>query len=222
MLFYNKKQNMKIGIELNGVVRDLNKQIVKYYKKDINKEFDDKSVDYNVLNVANEIKWSNKLKNEFLYVDYPYEVYGCAKAMESNLPVTINNHVKIFEDDDVELCLFSLFEEGLTIQSTYFFLSKIGSRVREMYFPHDSATMWDKCDVIITTSRRIVETRPDGKVVILIKKSDNASLESKADYAYDSLMDFFNDKETINKIISNEHKSSNCNFIGRIKKWFRR
>ena len=42
---------MKIGIELNNIVRDINKQIVKYYKKDIDKSFDDKNVNYNVLNI---------------------------------------------------------------------------------------------------------------------------------------------------------------------------
>ena len=83
---------MKIGIELNNIVRDLNKQIIKYYKKDINQSFDDKNVNYNVTNVIDSIDFkSKKAKFEYMYVDSPYEIFGCATTTHRNLAVTINN-----------------------------------------------------------------------------------------------------------------------------------
>ena len=216
---------MKIGIELNNIVRDLNKQIIKYYKKDINQSFDDKNVNYNVTNVIDSIDFkSKKAKFEYMYVDYPYEIFGCAPTTHRNLAVTINNWLISLgnkEDDKYDVKLFSLKEEALSIQSTYYFLSKIGCRVREMFFPKDGVEMWNKCDVIITLNERIIDNKPEGKVVVLINKDDNKNLQGKVDLHYDSLFDLISDTEFINKVkqIEGVKKTS---FLQKIKKIFKK
>lgn len=216
---------MKIGIELNNIVRDLNKQIIKYYKKDINQSFDDKNVNYNVTNVIDNIDFkSKKAKFEYMYVDYPYEIFGCAPTTHRNLAVTINNWLISLgnkEDDSYDVKLFSLKEEALSIQSTYYFLSKIGCRVREMFFPKDGVEMWNKCDVIITLNERIIDNKPEGKVVVLINKDDNKNLQGKVDLHYDSLFDLISDTEFINKVkqIEGVKKTS---FLQKIKKIFKK
>lgn len=214
---------MKIGIELNNIVRDINKQVIKYYKKDINQSFDDKKVNYNVSNIVDTIDFkSKKAKFEYMYVDYPYEIFGCAPTMHRSLAVTINNWIVSLsnkEDDEYSVKFFSLKEEGLTIQSTYYFLSKIGSRVREMFFPKDGKEMWKECDVIITNNKRIIENKPEGKVVILINKDDNKELQSKVDLHYDSLMELLTDDDFFNKV-RNINKNK-LNFFGKIKKIFK-
>jgi hypothetical protein len=216
---------MKIGIELNNIVRDLNKQIIKYYKKDINQSFDDKNVNYNVTNIIDSIDFkSKKAKFEYMYVDYPYEIFGCATTTHRNLAVTINNWLISLgnkEDDSYDVKLFSLKEEALSIQSTYYFLSKIGCRVREMFFPKDGIEMWDKCDVIITLNERIIDNKPEGKVVVLINKDDNKNLQGKVDLHYDSLFDLISDTEFINKVkqIEGVKKTS---FLQKIKKIFKK
>lgn len=216
---------MKIGIELNNIVRDLNKQIIKYYKKDINQSFDDKNVNYNVTNIIDNIDFkSKKAKFEYMYVDYPYEIFGCAPTTHRNLAVTINNWLISLgnkEDDRYDVKFFSLKEEALSIQSTYYFLSKIGCRVREMFFPKDGIEMWDKCDVIITLNERIIDNKPEGKVVVLINKDDNKNLQGKVDLHYDSLFDLISDTEFINKVrqIEGVKKTS---FLQKIKKIFKK
>ena len=216
---------MKIGIELNNIVRDLNKQIIKYYKKDINQSFDDKNVNYNVTNIIDSIDFkSKKAKFEYMYVDYPYEIFGCAPTTHRNLAVTINNWLISLgnkEDDSYDVKLFSLKEEALSIQSTYYFLSKIGCRVREMFFPKDGVEMWNKCDVIITLNERIIDNKPEGKVVVLINKDDNKNLQGKVDLHYDSLFDLISDTEFINKVkqIEGVKKTS---FLQKIKKIFKK
>lgn len=216
---------MKIGIELNNIVRDLNKQIIKYYKKDINQSFDDKNVNYNVTNIIDSIDFkSKKAKFEYMYVDYPYEIFGCATTTHRNLAVTINNWLISLgnkEDDKYDVKLFSLKEEALSIQSTYYFLSKIGCRVREMFFPKDGVEMWNKCDVIITLNERIIDNKPEGKVVVLINKDDNKNLQGKVDLHYDSLFDLISDTEFINKVkqIEGVKKTS---FLQKIKKIFKK
>lgn len=195
---------MKIGIELNHIVRDINSQLVKYYKKDIDKNFNVESVNKNTLTVGERLPFkSKKARNEFIYIDYPYEIFGCASTTQRNLTVLINNWVMDLtnlEDDDYSVSFFSLFEEGLTIQSTYFFLSKIGSRVREMFFPKDGKTMWEKFDVIITTNERIVKTKPNGKVVVVIDMDENEKANSNADLVYSSLSDIVTDEDFFKKV----------------------
>ena len=110
---------IKVAIELNGVVRNINKQILKYYVKDFDQsidldEVDEKDDPYKVVKFN-----SLKARNEFLYIDYPYEIFGCAKAMEKDLPRDLNNwlaELTNFEDEEIEISFFSLHEEAITIQ----------------------------------------------------------------------------------------------------------
>ena len=218
---------IKIGIELNNVVRDINTQIIKYYKKDIDKSFDDTNFNKNVLNVIDGLNFDEKKgKYNFLYIDYPYEIFGCAKPMHKNLSVMINNflvNLGNIGESDSNVCFFSLKENALTIQSTYFFLSKIGSRIRRVIFPIIGEKLWNEYDVLITTNANIVNNKPKDKKVVLIKKDDNTDLIDKCDLVYDSLFDLLSDEEFLFKL--NNVKSSNNNFLtkisNKIKKIFR-
>ena len=215
---------IKIGIELNGIIRDLNKQIVKYYKKDIDKEFDTSKINMNKVDVRYDLPFNSKKKLEnYMYVDYSYEIYGCARVMERNIATLINTWLDDLNNSkkyDVDVRFFSALESALTIQSTYFFISKIGTRVRRMVFPKDCKDMWDECDVIITTNKRIVKNKPDGKVVILIKKDDNLELSEKSDFIYDNLSSILTDEELIEKITSKlKNKTS---IIKKLKEWLKK
>lgn len=196
---------MKVGIELNHIVRDVNTQVLKYFKKDIQKDFDDKSVDLNVTQFIENLPFdSKKRRNEFLYVDYAYEIFGCARTKHKNLANSITQWVidtnNTYGNNTFDVIHFSLKENALTIQSSFYFLSKIGSRVREVFFPTDGKTMWEKCDVLITTNERIVMEKPSNKVVVLIKKNDNTNVEEYADLVYNDLLEVINDKDFVTKV----------------------
>ena len=78
---------IKIGIELNGVVRNVNKQILKYYQKDINPSLDLDETDEKD-DVFKYAKFESLTdKNDFIYIDYPYEIFGCANTAEKKLAV---------------------------------------------------------------------------------------------------------------------------------------
>jgi hypothetical protein len=181
---------MKIGIEIDHILRNINFQIIKYYKKDIVKDFDDENINYNVIDIWKNIKFESKKKRfEFLFEDYPYEIFGCARTMSRHLSLNLNNFLLELSDagDVDQVCLFSLKEGGLSIQSTYYFLSKIGCKVREVFFPTRTLDVWEKCDIVITTNAELLKNKPEGKIAILIKKDDIKDLEKHADYVFDSL-----------------------------------
>lgn len=216
---------MKIGIELNNIVRDINSQIIKYYKKDINKDFDDSTLDLNQYDYISKLPFKMKKdRNSFLYVDYPYEIFGCARTTERNLANLITEfEIKLNNLDDgikYEIVHFSLFEIALTIQSTYFFLSKIGSRVRKVIFPKNGIDIWDDCDVVITTNPQIIKKKPNqNKVAVLIRTSDNKKAEKDADLSYNNLLELMNDESFIVAVkkIAFTNNKKNVNFIRKIK-----
>ena len=130
---------MKLAIDLNDVIRDYSRNFVKYFKKGINHAFDEDDVEF----YTNDMKILLPFKSEeqyrrFVYEDYPFELYGKCPAVEKNLPRDLNEWIEFtLPDEDVEVMFVSPMECDLTIQSTFSFLAKIGSRVREVYFPVD-------------------------------------------------------------------------------------
>jgi hypothetical protein len=217
---------MKIGIELNYLIRDINSQMLKYYMKDIDKSFDDSNVETNVTKFIDSLGFkTKKAKETFLYVDYPYEIFGCAKTIDRNSSVMLNGWLEKMDNEGYngsEVSLFSLKENALTIQSTYYFLSKIGCRVRNMFFPKDGVDMWNKCDVIITTNERIVRNKPDDKKVVLILTKDNSHLSSLSDFVYSSFTDVIEDDTFFKMLEKIQPKQSLFSVIkNKFKKIFR-
>ena len=195
---------MTIGIELNHVVRNINGQMLKYYAKDIDPSIDIEEINDKEDVLEKYLKFPSKHdKNEFIYIDYPYEIFGCAKTMEKNLPTSITNwlsDISDIEDKEIKIIFYSLGEEALTIQSSYFFLSRIGTRVREVIFPTDLNEVWDKCDTVITANKSMVESKPQGKKVVLVKRPFNEGCETSSDLVYESLTDIISDKDFFDKL----------------------
>lgn len=200
-----------IAIELNHIVRNVNKQILKYYQRDFKPELDLETINEKDDVFKTAVFDSRRSRNEFIYLDYPYEIFGCANPMEKNLPTKINNWMSEMtnvEDECFKIIYYSLNEEALTIQSTYFFLSKIGTRVREVIFPFEPKEIIEKADVIITSNKSIFEIAKDSdSKVVLINRPTNEDIKEKAFLNYDSLKDIIDDEEFLNKIRKNNKQN---------------
>lgn len=194
---------IKIGIELNGVVRNVNKQILKYYQKDINPSLDLDETDEKD-DVFKYAKFESLTdKNDFIYIDYPYEIFGCAKTMSKDLPMLMNNwlsELTNYEDDDVEVSFFSLDEEALTIQSSYFFLSKIGTRVRQIVFPKNVDDIKETYDVIISANKNVLDFFENNDGTYVVQISNKTNEKCKSNKKYDSLDDVIKDEEFLKEV----------------------
>lgn len=198
--------NIKIAIDINDVIRDNSEQILKVYKKFIDNYCTKEKSDLVNFDTFEDLDFNSRDEYEnFKYVDYAYEIYGRAEPVEKILPYRLNDWLQTtmrdFEEDKIpEIIFVSPFEIGLTIQATLSFLSRIGTRVREIYFPIDSMSIWDRCDILITANPNLIENKPEGKKVFKINAPYNT--EAKGDYEYDSLLDIIYDKdEKIIKLI---------------------
>jgi len=198
---------MTIAIDINDVIRDNMYQFRYIYQKYIDSTFEIDLNDIDTYNMMNHYPFEDESElNQFKYYDYPFELYGRAEACDKRLPYAFNDYLeKTLRDlDEIpNVILFSPFEIGLTIQSTFSFLSAKTIRAREIYFPVDSMTIYDRADVVITAQPSLIENCPEGKTVIKVVKPYNKNIETK--YSFDSMMDIINDpNETLIKIIENK------------------
>lgn len=194
-----------IGVELNHVVRNINKQIIKYYAKEYAPDVDPDDIDDREDVLKTFAKFDSKYeRNSFIFIDYPYEIFGCANTMEKKLAVKITNwltDISNIEDEDIRIIFYSMNEEAITIQSTFFFLSKIGTRVRKVIFPKSIEEVWEECDVVITARDEFFEKEiPEGKKVVLINRPFNKDCKDKAFLNYDNLSEIITDEEFFNKL----------------------
>lgn len=200
---------LTIGVELNHVVRNINKQLLKYYQKEFDPSMDIDELDDRVDVIKKYMNFkSKKEKNDFIYIDYPYEIFGCANTVEKKLAVKITNwltDISNIEEEDIRIVFYSLNEEALTIQSTFFFLSKIGTRVRKIFFPKNISEIWDECDVVITANPEVFEENiPQGKKAILINREFNSDAKEKAFLNYDNLSEIIEDNNFFKNFINEE------------------
>ena len=200
---------LTIGVELNHVVRNINKQILKCYAKEFDPSMDWDELDDKVDVFDKYCKFKSKYeKNNFLYIDYPFEIFGSSNTAEKKLAVKITNwlsEITNVEDEDIRIIFYSLNEDAITIQSSFFFLSKIGARVRKVIFPKKLEEVWDECDVVITARNEFFEREiPEGKKIVLINREFNSENKDKAFLNYDNLSDVINDNDFFNKVGKNE------------------
>lgn len=208
---------MRIAVELNNIIRDYNNQLLKYYHKSIDPTFDEDEIDMKCSDLLEHLPFENNAaKKTFKEIDFPYELFGCAKTVSKHLHVNLSDWLE--DNPDVEVIYFSLNESNLMTQSTYFFLSK-GSRVKTMMFLEDPKKIWDFCDVAVTLNKEIVNSKPENKKVVVINRSDNFELQKKADLNYDKFVDILNDKNFFKKLLKTT-KHTGWKFNNLFKKIF--
>lgn len=194
---------MKIAIDLNDVVRDYSNNFISTYLNYFNSEFD--TTDFEM--------WTNDMQSlltfkterayqKFVYEDYPYELFCKCGTCTKKLSVELKDFFKSLKDYDepIEVLFVSTMEYGASLSYSFAFIGNLGCGVREVYFPMDSRTIWDKCDILITANPLLLDAKPDDKITIKILTEYNK--DSKADYEYKKLGDFINNKENINNLLS--------------------
>lgn len=199
---------MRIAIDLNDVLRDYTRNFAKYYKQGKDRTFDLATLNDLYTNDLFQIFpfKSTDDYNKFLYEDYSWEIYGksetCTRTLTSDFKIWLTRTIlDIDTDEPIEVIIVSTKEYGLSVPSSYFFLSKLGAPVREVYFPSDSSLIWDKCDVLITANPDLLNTKPADKKTVRIEKDYNK--DCQYDATYETLTDFFSEKINTENLINN-------------------
>lgn len=112
--------------------------------------------------------------HEFLYERCTLDIFGYANEIGSSMEV-LNN--LMLEYPDLEFVVMSR-ELGLSIPSTFFFLSKTSCMCPNIKFVKEYSKHWDHVDVMVTDHPEILNSKPEGKKSIKIEKDYNEGVSS--------------------------------------------
>ena len=181
---------MRIGIELNGVLRDTLKKIQQEYEKwyieNPFKEEGEDEFEYQVisdlttLNIMNHLKFKNEDElYDFLYKEHTMEIFGHSGSVEISSMTDFNEfYLDIRDNHDV---LIVSDEMGKSKPASLFFISKFGCLVETVKFYSESTInlMWDSIDVLLTANPKLLLEHPEGKMVIKFNTKYNSEINTE-------------------------------------------
>lgn len=176
---------MRIGVELNGVLRDTLKKIQEVYQKwYIDNPFLDKDSDdsfkYEVLSDVTTLDIRSHLKfkddddlYDFLYKEYTMEIFGHAGSVEISSMIDFNDFYLDMRDNHDILIVSD--EIGKSKPASLFFISKFGCQVESVKFYSESTinSLWDSIDVLLTSKPNLLLNHPENKIVIKFETQYN-------------------------------------------------
>lgn len=198
---------MRIGIEVNGVLRNTIDKIEKTYQKYLIDKTegieDENSFKYEMnlpvdsLDMEKHFKFESKEElYSFLFEEFPMEIFGHAQSTEYQ---TFNylNDVYLNLRDNHEFIIVS-DEIGKSKPATLFFLSKFGCQIEKIKFYSNITinSMWDEIDVLLTANPDLLLNHPEDKIIIKFETDYNKSI-NKNNFI-NSLKDL---EMTLNKIL---------------------
>jgi hypothetical protein len=181
---------MRIGIELNGVLRDTLKKIQQEYEKwylnnpfkEENEEEDFKHEvmsDLTSLDIMNHLKFKNEDElYDFLYKEHTMEIFGHAGSVEPSGLVELNEfYLDMRESHDI---IVVSDEIGKSKPASLFFISKFGCLVETVKFYSESTinSLWDSVDILLTANPKLLLNHPKNKIVIKFNTIYNEDIES--------------------------------------------
>ena len=194
----------KLGIEINGVLRDTIGKFTQLYEKHMIDEddFDGKTFDVDIsgnteefvskekfeykilsdvtsLNLMDHFKFKDE--NElysFMYEDFAMQIFGHAGSTET---FTFNdlNELYLKYRDNYDFLIVS-DEMGKSKPASLFFLSKFGCLLEKVKFYSNSTinSMWDEVDILLTANPDLLLNCPEDKVVIKYETIYNQDVKS--------------------------------------------
>jgi hypothetical protein len=179
---------MKIGIELNGVLRDTLRKIQQEYEKwYIENPFKEETeFEYKVISDLTTLDISEHLafKDEddvynFLYKEHTMEIFGHAGSVETSSMMDFNDFYLNMRDEHDILVVSD--EMGKSKPASLFFISKFGCLVETVKFYSESTinSLWDSVDILLTANPQLLLNHPEGKVVVKYDTTYNSDIKTK-------------------------------------------
>jgi len=209
---------MRIGIELNGVLRDTIEKFRQTYERYlIDEEYDEKLKTYEAIDnnedykeilthvetpfkyeVLSEVDSLDLLKHfafpnndelyNFMYQEFPMQIFGHAPSAEMTSFNDLND-LYIKLRDEHDLLIVS-DEIGKSKPASLFFISKFGCLLEKVKFYSNQTikSMWDEVDVLLTANPDLLLNHPQNKIVVKYETKYNKHISSP--HSVSKLKDF--------------------------------
>ena len=179
---------MRIGVEINGVLRNtLGKVEQTYQKFYIDKSDgieDENSFEYKITEPIDSLELKKHFSFQdddelysFLYEEFPMEIFGHSQSSEYT---TFNDLNEIYVNNrEYHDYLIVSDEIGRSKPSTLFFLSKFGCQLEKVKF-YSKVTLdnlWDELDVLVTANPELILDHPKGKKIIKFNTTYNTNID---------------------------------------------
>ena len=181
---------MRIGIEINGVLRNTIDKVEKTYQKfmidkteGIESEEDFKYEITSPISSLNLKEHLNFKDDEdyysFLYEEFPMEIFGHAQSSEYTTFNDLNEFYTEFRDNH-DIVIVS-DEIGKSKPASLFFLSKFGCLVEKIKFYSNSTinSMWNEIDILLTSNPDLLLTNTNNKIIIKYNTKYNEDIKSE-------------------------------------------
>jgi hypothetical protein len=205
---------MRIGIEINGVLRDTIGKFTQLYEKHMieEKDHDGKTFELDMSGNTEELVSKEEFKYEilsdvtsldlmqhfkfndkeelysFMYEDFAMQIFGHAGSTET---FTFNDLNEIYHKyrDKNELLIVS-DEMGKSKPASLFFLSKFGCLLEKIKFYSNltKISMWNEIDVLLTSNPDLILEKPKDKIVVKYNAIYNKNIN--CEYEISSLKEF--------------------------------
>jgi len=181
---------MRIGIELNGVLRNTLGKVEQTYQKFMIDKTDgiedSDEFEYKITRPINTLELKNHFTFRddeelfsFLYEEFPMEIFGHSQSSEYSTFNDLNDvYFRMRNEDDF---IIISDEIGKSKPASLFFLSKFGCEFEKVKFYSNSTinSMWDEIDVLLTANPALLLNHPSDKILIKYETEYNVSIESK-------------------------------------------
>ena len=170
---------MEIFISIDGVLRNTIGKFDYHYKdyyldsEPEEKTEEENQFEYGVIEpvknnfLLESYKFQSKEEfDNFTFIDYAVEIFGHAGPSYQNVFLDLNN--LIYQNKEHKFTLVGLDQLGKSKPSTLFFLSKNGFMGNNIKFTMGSEinNLWKQCDLWVTDSEAVINSKPKGKRVI--------------------------------------------------------
>jgi hypothetical protein len=182
---------MRIGIELNGVLRDTLKKIQQEYEKwyvenpfkedDSEDKFEYEVMsDLTTLDITSHLKFKDENDlYDFLYKEHTMEIFGHAGSVEISGMMDLNDFYLDTRDSHDTIIVSD--EIGKSKPASLFFISKFGCLVESVKFYSESTikSLWDSVDVLLTANPKLLLNHPENIKVIKFNTSYNSDIKTE-------------------------------------------
>jgi len=183
---------MRIGIEMNGVLRDTILKFRQLYEKfniDLAPELDEGEepvFKYEVIEPIDSLDLLNHFtfpsKDEFysfMYEEHPMEIFGHSPSVEMSTMNDLNEfYYEMRDNHDISIVSDEI---GKSKPASLFFLSKFGCLIEKVKFYSESTidSMWNEIDVLLTANPNLLLNCPKDKKVIKFETEYNKQVDSE-------------------------------------------
>ena len=180
---------MRIGIEINGVLRNTIGKIEQTYQKYLIDKTDgienEKSFEYGTILPVNSLMLKDhfKFQNDeelfsFLYEEFPMEIFGHAQSSEYSTFNYLNElYLKLRDNHDL---IIVSDEIGKSKPASLFFISKFGCQLEKIkfYSNYTINSMWDEIDLLLTANPALLLEHPSDKILIKYETDYNKNINT--------------------------------------------